>query len=263
MIEVHLDGKRLELEEGTTLADIVPEREPDCCVAVIRPSKAESAETRNIRITTTAGEVVVELGEGASPSFIEQLFSLDTKRLNIGWTDRYSAAFGPFPSAFTPEKLPVRYQKDEVVLGCGGYDPRRSFLIFSKRPHSADHGAAAGGGVVGKVVSGHSVCDHWGPNDAIETVERVISWADRSRSFTTTDGGLVLEDGMRVVSEVIALAEGYKEDAVDISGAVSVEHALRSLQDGYFYVGRSGSTFIQDVKMKGIKKKPVIKVKKK
>ena len=132
MVEVHLDGTRMELEEGTTLADILPERELECCVAVIRPSEVESAETRYIRITTTVGEVVVELGEGASPSFIEQLFSLDTKSLKLGWNDRYSAAFGTLSSSFTPEKIPVRYQKDDVILGCGGYDPAFIYHLLQK-----------------------------------------------------------------------------------------------------------------------------------
>jgi putative methanogenesis marker protein 3 len=257
MIEIHLDGTRVETRPGTTLGDILPRRKKGCSVAIVRPLKAELAETRNIKFYTTAGEVVVELNDAATPFLkgegLAALFSPQEggAGLSFGWGDRYAASFGPFPSAITPARAPSRYAKGDLVVGCGGYDPRRSFLIFSRADHMADHGAAADGGVIGKVVSGRGVLDRWAAGDAVERIERVISWADQSASFIATDDALVLEDGMVIISYVRAIAEGYSPEQIDTGMAESVEHLLLTLQDGYFLVKRSVSTHIMDQKLKG------------
>ncbi len=257
MIEIHLDGTRLETEEGTTLGDILPRRKKGCSVAMVRPVKAELAETRNIKFYTTAGEVVVELNDAATPFLkSEDLVALfspqeENRGFSFGWGDRYAASFGPFSSEITPSRAPSRYAKGDLVVGCGGYDPRRSFLIFSRADHLADYGAARDGGVIGKVVSGRSVLDRWTAGDSLQYIERVISWADQSSSFTSTDDAQVLEDGMYIISFVRAVAEGYSPDAVDTGMAESVEHLLMTLQDGYFLVKRSVSTHIMDQKLKG------------
>jgi putative methanogenesis marker protein 3 len=257
MIEIHLDGTRLEIGEGTTLGDILPRRKKSCSVAIVRPVKAELAETRNIKFYTTVGEVVVELNDSATPFLQEEdlaaLFSPQEGKggLAFGWGDRYAASFGPFSSGITPSRTPSRYAKGDLVVGCGGYDPRRSYLIFSRADHMADYGAAADGGVIGKVVSGRGVLGHWTAGDAVERIERVISWADQSSSFIATDDSLVLEDGMYIVSYVRAIAEGYSSDAIDTGMAESVEHLLMTLENGYFLVKRSTSTHIMDQKLKG------------
>ncbi|HDR73636.1 MAG TPA: methanogenesis marker 3 protein [Methanoculleus sp.] len=257
MIEIHLDGTRLELQEGTTLGDILPARKKKCCVAIVRPVEAELAETKNIKFYTTAGEVVVELNDAATPFLkgrdLAALFSPEEgeQGLAVGWGDRYAVSFGPFSAQFSPSRRPFRYAKGDLVVGCGGYDPRRSFLIFSRADHMADFGAAADGGVIGKVVSGRGVLGRWAPGDAVERIERVISWADQTNSFIASDDSLPLEDGMYIVSFVRAVAEGYSPDAIDTATAESVEHLLMTLEDGYFLVKRSTSTHIMDQKLIG------------
>jgi putative methanogenesis marker protein 3 len=257
MIEIHLDGTRMETSEGATLGDILPDLHPECCVAVIRPTGTESAETRNIRFITTAGEIVVEIADSAMPLLKEGVFDAffsseeGSDFFNLGWSDRYVTAFGPFRSAIVPSRAPHRYRSGDVILGCGGYDPARSYLIFSKAEHHADHGTAADGGVVGRVVSGRSVLDRLSTGDVIRHVERVISWEDQTISFTSTDRSLVLEDGMWIVSNVIVTAEGYGGDEINTAVVGSVEHLLLALNDGYFWVGRSASTHIRDEKLKG------------
>lgn len=256
MIEIHLDGTRMETAEGSTLGDILPDLHPECCVAIIRPTGMESAETRNIKFITTAGEVVVEISESAAPLLKEGIFDAffsseeGSDFFNLGWSDRYVTAFGPFGSAIVPSRAPHRYRSGDVIIGCGGYDPARSYLIFSKAEHHADHGAAADAGVVGRVVSGKSVLDRLSTGDVIKHVERVISWEDQTVSFTSTDRSLVLEDGMWIVSNVAVKAEGYGDEEVDTAVAGSVEHLLLTLNDGYFWVGRSSSTHIRDEKLK-------------
>jgi len=247
-ISVSVDGQRIEVKEGARLADVVKEKDPRCCVAVIRPATRESAQTSSFRAFSTQGEIIIEpTGSGAE---IFTGFAVQ-EPLRIHWHDRYAAAFGPFSSDITPARSPYLYERGEVVLGCGGYDPRRSYLVFSKMHHSADLGAAAGGGVIGKVVSGMGVLDRWMTGDEITRIEQVISWADTSRSFTTRDGNLVLEDGMEIITQVMIRAAGFAKDHIDTGIAVSVEHLMLAYEDGQFEVGRSASTHIADVRKSG------------
>ncbi|MDD1668737.1 MAG: methanogenesis marker 3 protein [Methanomicrobiales archaeon] len=243
-VEILLDGRRQEVREGATLGAVLGPRDGSLAVAVIRPRAAEAAETQTVQMTTTKGEVVVEL---ARPEPVLLHPPGGEKALNLHWGDRYAAAFGPFQADLTPARVPHRYGRGDVLLGCGGYDPARSYLIFSRMDHLADHGAAADGGVIGRVVSGKGVIDRWTEGDRIEKVERVIAWADRSTSFTTTDPGLILEDGMQVVTRVSALAEGYTPGgAIDTRTADLLEHLYLALAKRHFRVDRASSTHIRD-----------------
>ena len=256
-MEILLDGKRLEVREGAALGAVLGPRDPALAVAVIRPRAAEAAETRTVQITTTKGEVVVELLRPGPEVLPEQAGRnpLDrepepregeAKPLSLHWADRYAAAFGPFPADIVPARAPHRYARGDVLLGCGGYDPSRSYLIFSRMDHEADHGAAADGGVIGRVISGKGVIDRWAEGDRIGKVERIITWADRSTSFTTTDTALLLEDGMQVVTRVEALAQGYTPGSIDVKAAELLEHLHLALAKGHFLVTRASSTHIRD-----------------
>jgi putative methanogenesis marker protein 3 len=249
-VEILLDGKRLAVREGSALGSVLGPRDPALAIAVIRPRAAEAAETRTVQITTTKGEVVVELlkaepavlaapDSGKPPDGGSQLPGLH-------WADRYAAAFGPFPADLVPARVPHQYSRGDVIIGCGGYDPSRSYLIFSRMNHEADHGAGADGGVIGRVIAGKGVIDRWAGGDRIGKVERIIAWADRSTSFTTTDPALPLEDGMQVVTRIEALATGYTPGSIDVKAAGLLEHLHLALEKGHFRVTRSSSTHIRD-----------------
>jgi len=249
MVAILLDGERRDVSEGSLLKDILPERTAGCCVAVIRPGARESATTGSMRLNTTAGEVVVELAPVGQEIFGSSTFPLP---LAIHWHDRYAAAFGPFPSSFNPARSPFLHERGDLILGCGGYDPARSYLIFSRSRHTSDLGTAAGGGVIGRVVSGRGVIDRWGTGDRITAISPVVNWADTSRSFTTMDNDLLLEDGMEIISHVQITAHGYNGQYVTSTAAAeSVEHMLIAFDDGRFVVGRSSSTHIRDERRAG------------
>jgi putative methanogenesis marker protein 3 len=248
MVTIHLDGERLVVAEGSTLGGVLKDHPPGCSVAIIRPATQEQAKTGSLAINTTAGQITVELsGEHAafleSPAIVPQLV--------LHWQDRYAAAFGPFPSDLHPSRKPYLYERGDVILGCGGYEPGRSYLIFSKTRHSADQGADESGGVIGNVVSGRAVLDRWSTGDKVLKIEPVISWADTSRSFTTTDVSLVLEDGMQIVTRVAVMAQGFSEGRITTEAAGSVEHMLLALQSGRFVVDRATSTHIADLRRAG------------
>ena len=245
MVTIHLDGERLVVAEGNTLGSILKDHPPGCSVAIIRPATQEQAKTGSLAISTTAGQITVELS-GEHASFLES--PAIVPQLVLHWQDRYAAAFGPFPSDHHPIRKPHLYERGDVILGCGGYEPGRSYLIFSKTRHSADHGADENGGVFGTVVSGRGVLDRWSTGDKVLKIEPVISWADTSRSFTTTDTNLVLEDGMQVVTRVAIMAQGFSPDRITTEAAGTVEHMLLALQSGRFVVDRATSTHIADLR---------------
>ncbi len=242
MITVLLDGERLEIDEGSRLGDILPDRDPVCAVAVIRPGTRESEKTRSYQVITTAGEVVVESTPDGSRIFEDPLLASGQK---IHWHDRYAAAFGTFEGAFAPARAPFLYDRGDVIMGCGGYDPKRSYLIFSKMHHSSDFGAGSGG-VIGRVVGGRGVLDRWSSGDEITGIRPVMAWADTSRSFTTADRTLLLEDGMQIITHIRITSEGYSQTGISTDTADSVEHLLLALSGGHFVVGRSTSTHIMD-----------------
>ncbi|MGA2917772.1 methyl-coenzyme M reductase-associated protein Mmp3 [Methanoregula sp.] len=248
MATIHLNGVRMEVAQGAPLSSILSDHPQGCAVAIIRPATQEQTRTANLAIATTAGDITIEVtGQGAafleSPAIIESL--------SLHWVDRYAAAFGPFPSGIRPLRKPHLYERGDVILGCGGYEPQRSYLIFSKTRHSADHGADETGGLISRVVSGKGVLDRFTHGDRVIKIEPVISWADTSRSFTTTDRGLVLEDGMQVVTSLEIVAQGYSPDRITTEAAGSVEHLLIALQSGKFTVGRAASTHILDPHLTG------------
>ncbi|PKG32452.1 MAG: methanogenesis marker 3 protein, partial [Methanoregula sp.] len=96
MITIHLDGKKMDLAKGSTLKAILSDHPRDCAVGIIRPATQEQRKTANLAISTTAGEITVELG-GTENRFLESPEILI--KLALHWGDRYAAAFGPFPSS--------------------------------------------------------------------------------------------------------------------------------------------------------------------
>jgi putative methanogenesis marker protein 3 len=245
-ITIRVDGEQRQIPEGTTLGELIPDQDNRCGVAVIRPVTRESAQTSSYRVFSTRGELTIELSPGSAGNLDSSIFS---RSFRLQWEDRYATAFGPFSSDITPVRKPHLYDRGDVILGCGGYDPKRSYLIFAKMRHSSDLGAGADGGIIGRVVSGRGVLDRWTTGDEITGIEQVISWADKTRSFTTSDKELVLEDDMEIVTHVTIGAQGFSDEKIDTATAESVEHLLLALEGGAFIVGRSGSTHIVDFRL--------------
>jgi putative methanogenesis marker protein 3 len=246
MIAIQVDGERREIPDGSVLSDILPEKDTVCAIAVIRPGTQEAGRSQNLQVSTTAGEIVIEMTVPVVPVDLDNEL---VPKLALHWADRYAAAFGPFESTIMPSRTPYLYERGDVILGCGGYDPKTSYIVFAKLRHASDVGAQAGGGVVGRVVSGKGVIDRWSTGDHITRIEPVIAWADTSRSFATTDMGLPLEDGMQIITYIKVAALGYNHGKIETGAALSVEHLLMAMEQGHFVVGRSSSTHIMDERL--------------
>lgn len=241
MPTVLIDGNTIETPDGSTVDTVLPGRDPGLCVGIIRPITVSRAETKEFLIKTTAGEIVVETVPGTIAG--EILSSLSGAR--SGWLDLQVASFGPFPSSFSPSRKPSRYERGDVALGCGGYDPERSFLVFCRKTHAADHGGPAEEGIIARVISGMGVMDRLSEGDTIVSIEPVISFAESSDARTTTDGSTVLEEGMHLITHIRVHAEGLNTDGYDSQTAESVDRMLLALLDSVFTVDKRMSTHIR------------------
>jgi len=242
MATVMLDGNRTEISPGTTLGDLLPGHDTSLSVAIIKPGISSHAETRQYLLKTTAGEIVVEIAG-------EETVSLPSlpSGLEVRWQDRQTVSFGPFSAEFSPARRPARYERGDLILGCGGYDPARSVLVFSRKTHSADHGAATEGGRLGQVVSGRGVVDRLGQGDKILSIEPVISFSESVDALTTTDMSLEVTDGMQIITHIRVEAQGYDSTTGKYSdqAANSVELMLLALRSGRFTSSQRMSTHIR------------------
>ncbi|PWR73484.1 methanogenesis marker 3 protein [Methanospirillum stamsii] len=241
MPTIHIDGNLIEVQQGVTVDDVLPGRDPDLCIGIIRPITVSRSETKEFLIKTTAGEMVVEtMPETGAGEILSNLSGIKS-----GWLDLQVASFGPFSSSFTPSRKPSRYDRGDLALGCGGYDPARSFLVFCKKTHAADHGGPTEKGVIAKVISGMGVMDRLSPSDTIISVEPVISFAESSDARTITDGSIVVEEGMELITHISVRAEGVNPVGYDPGAAVSVDRMLLALRDSVFTVDGKLSNHIR------------------
>ena len=256
MTKVHLDGQITEIKDGTKLGELISHIPSKYSVAIIRSSESSESTTKNIRLFTSAGEVVIELNSKGMEFFSEGLFNrfFSDKNLpalfNLRWTDRQTAAFGPIKTEIIPDRKQHHYNKGDIIIGCGGYDPENSYLIFSKMQHMADHGTDLSGGVIGNIISGRNNLLRWEKSDAIISAERIISRENTSDSFTTTDRELLLEEGMEIITHVKISARGYSDDKILTDASNSVEHLLIAMKNGEYKADLCSSGFIRDETMK-------------
>lgn len=248
-MEIFLDGEVKVVEERSKLGDILGRELLKTVVAVITPSETEAEVTRQFRITTTAGEMIVELYTDALPFLFTS--SAGKLSLSVSWVDRNGSAFGIFTSSVVPSRTAFSYERGDLLLGCGGYDPKRSVIFFSAKRHYADHGADEKGGIIGKVVSGIGVIERVKDGDHILSIEQILSRVDKTNSFTTSDPGTILKDGMHIITHLEAIINGYSDEEIDVGASYTAEHFLRSILDGRFKVARSSSTHIMDSRYRG------------
>lgn len=242
MSTILLDGNPVEFSAGATLGDLLPGHDPSLSVAVIRPGQKSHASTRQYLLKTTAGEVVVET-EGVDSALLVDLPSM----LPVRWEDRVSVSLGSFPASFTPARRPFSYERGDLILGCGGYDPTGSLLVFARKTHTADHGAASGGGRIGKVVSGRGVVDRFKAGDRITGIEPVFSFSESVDAKTTRDMGYPLTEGMQIISCLKIEVTGFDpaDRTYSPDSAKSVELLLLALRSGRFSCGQRMSTHIR------------------
>lgn len=243
-IRIILNGETKTVGEGTTLSSLLPNQPAGTTVVLLKPGNISHERTSRLRLKTTAGDIVIEMAKGASfPLTLD-----NTDPLRVHFEDKNAASFGPFPASFVPAHELSRYPRGAVCLGCGGYDPKTAYLTFSRKEHMADHGAAAGGAVIGKVIFGLGIMNRWKNGDRVTKIEQVFSSVDASNAEAVTDLSIPVRDGMQIFSRLTIAAEGWNEDASAIAthAAESVDHMLFCMRNAEFHIDRSASTYIRD-----------------
>ncbi len=243
-IRIILNGEAKTIAAGTTLASLLPDQPAGTSVVLLKPASVSQEKTSHLRMTTTAGDIVIEVAKGMRfPLELE-----DTDSLRVHFEDKNAVAFGPFPADFVPAHEEFRYPRGSVSLGCGGYDSQTAYLMFSRKEHRADHGAAAGGAIFGKVIFGLGIMNRWRNSDRITKIERVFSSVDASSAEVVTDMSREAADGMQIFSRIKISAEGYAADhpSIKVHAADSVDHMLFCLREGTYLIDRTASTYIRD-----------------
>ena len=244
MTDLHLtlNGEDITVKKGTALSTLLPDHPKGAAVVLLKPAGASKEKTSRVRLKTTAGDMIVELAKGKAFPNVE------TAALRIHFEDKNTAAFGPFPEEFVPAMQEFRFPRGAVFLGSGGYDAKRSYLMFSRNEHKADHGTAAAGGIIGNVISGLGIMDRLQHGERVLSVEPVYSRIDSDDAEVTTDLSRTVENGMRIFSKICITAEGYSKNHAEISTetAESVDHLLFVMKDGRYNVDRTVSTCIRD-----------------
>lgn len=242
-IHIFLNGESMNVPKGTKLSDILQDQPKGTSVAVLKTGKVSKKMTSNIRLTTTAGDVVIRMQPGV-------VFPVsDTDLLRVHFEDKNSVNIGPFQSDFVPSHDAFRYDKGDVCLGCGGYDSKNSYIVFSRKEHVGKHGAAKGGAVIGKVIFGLGIINRLKNGDTISKVESVISSQDSNSALFTSDLSIELDSEDQIFSKINITAEGYTKDhsKIDTSCTESVDHMLFCLQKDELEIDMNVSTCIRDI----------------
>ena len=244
MTDYHLivNGEAVTVSKGTAISSLLPNHPEGAAVVLLKPVTAAAEKTSRMRLKTTAGDVVIELFKGVS------FPKVSAEALRVHFEDKNAAAFGPFAAEFVPAMESFRFPPGAVFLGSGGYDSTHSYLMFSKTEHRADHGTAAEGNIIGKVIFGLGIMNRWKHGDSVLSIEPVFSSVDADNAEVITDLSREAEDGMQIFSKLTITAEGYAENPAEISTecAESVDHLLFVLKDGQYKIDRAASTYIRD-----------------
>ncbi len=244
-IRIFLNGEQKTVAEKTTLQTLLPDQPEGTSVVLLLPGSISREKTSHLRLSTTAGDIVIELAKKVK-------FPIPTgetgSNLRVHFEDRNAVSFGPFPDKFTPDKNTYRYERGAICLGSGGYDAKNAYLTFSRREHLGDHGAAKGGAIIGKVISGLGIMNRWKNGDTITRIEEVFSSTDSTNAKVTSDFTTEVKEEMQIFSEILITAEGFKKNHAEINcdSTESVEHMLFCMRENQYTIDRTASTYIRD-----------------
>ena len=244
-IRIFLNGEQKTVADTTTIQTLLPNQPEGTSVVLLLPGNVSREKTSHLRLTTTAGDIVIELAKKVT-------FPIPTGKtpntLRVHFEDKNAVSFGPFPDTFTPDKNAYHYERGAICLGSGGYDSKNAYLTFSRREHIGDHGAAKGGAILGKVISGLGIMNRWKNGDTITRIEEVFSSTDSTNAKVTSDLSTEVKNGMQIFSEICITAEGYNEDhtLIDCRYTESVEHMLFCMREKGYEIDRTASTYIRD-----------------
>lgn len=243
MIQIEVNGKKLEVNDGVVLKDAIELSKafylPGTTVGILKAGTKKEEATSEYKIITTKGELRIEL---AGEHNIWTRFKDNIINIKAHWEAANSIAFGPIETDIVPERVEKKFNRYDVFFGTGGYDAKNTYLMFSKDKHFSDYGSPRDA-VIGKIISGKGVLKKLKQGDTILKIEPVIKWETLLNTISTADVSTELEDGMRIFTY-------FKVDLVN-EAPEGAEHFLALIRNKTFNVQTFSNTFISDDTLKG------------
>jgi putative methanogenesis marker protein 3 len=247
-ISVEINSQKYILPAGSTLGDALKiSRAPykdGTAIGVLK----ETAEKRKEIITeyainTPKGEFRIEINNPEFPS--GKLWARHFKEYEgkpVHWATPEALAFGPFEAGIKPSRGTRSFKEFDVLFGAGGFDPRNTHLIFSRKRHQAEYGVPEDA-VFASVVTGRNILSRLSREDAILNIEPVVEWEQLSDKVCTTDLTTPLEDGNSIFT--------YFEVELSRNAPIGAEHFYALTREGTIDADVITSSFISDDSLKG------------
>src|SRR5659263_593256 len=157
VISIEINGQKLDIKDNLLLKDAIETAKafyiPETTIGILKTAGKKEEATSEYKILTTKGELKIEL---FGDSTLWTKFSHFFTDINAHWESRYAIAYGPFETGITVERAEQKYNRYDVFIGTGGYDPKNSYLMIAKDKHISDYGGPIGT-VLGKVITGKNV----------------------------------------------------------------------------------------------------------
>jgi putative methanogenesis marker protein 3 len=238
VISIEINGQKLELEDKALLKDAINASKalyiPGTTIGIIKTGAKVEEATLEYKIHTTKGEFRIELfGDHTLWTKSNHLFP----NVQAHWETRNAIAFGPVVTDINIQRAEQKYNRYDVFLGTGGYDPANTYLMVAKDKHVSDYGGPKDA-VIGKVISGKNIVANINQGDSILKIEPVIKWETLLDKNLTQDLNTALEDGMKIFTYFhVELLNESPEGA---------EHFLALIRRKTFNVDTFSNSFISD-----------------
>lgn len=243
MILIEVNGQKLEVSDEANLKEALEAAKafylPETTVGILKAGTTKEEATSEYKIITTKGEFRLEL---AVEHGLWMRFMQDFVNIRAHWETGNSIAFGPVETDVIPERVEKKFNRYDVFFGTGGYDPKNTYLMFSKDKHFSDYGSPDDA-VIGKIISGKGIVTSLKQGDTITKIEPVIKWETLLDKICTTDLTTKLEDGMRIFTY-------FNVDLVN-DAPEGAEHFLALIRKKTFNVDIFSNSFISDDGLKG------------
>jgi len=223
----------------------------DCLIIVKIPEKKKLLDKqmhRDFYIDTTKGRISIHLDQ-TSPFFkdlIKMYYAFEG--IKVGWLSSEVVTFGPVDLGFIQipaSREPKSFEKWDVFLSFGGYDPVNTHLCFSKKDHSGLYGNPdPKNGVIGRVIQGGHIISMLKRTDSILSFEPITQSKKRILRLRFDELGTEnVIQGMEIFT--------YLEVTFNKDAKKSVDHFLAAVNSGKLRVDEASSMYIKNNKYIG------------
>ena len=250
---VNVNGKKVELSEGSTIRDAIkisnaPYREGSV-LGVIKGKEEFEKNINKYKIRTDKGSIILEMLPDENAAELVKIWKENYKKfenLHIRWETSSEAAIGPIKTNLKPIKKEFDYKEGDVILSLSGFSADSTHIILSKEDHSAVYGVPdINKGVFARISGGRRTLFNLVDRDTIKSVEPLIERKSIINSAAVTNLDTEIEDGNQIFS--------YVQVSPSEKSPKSVEHFF-SLIENEMVLDYDSNSFAGFFGLQGIKK---------